>query len=73
LLCNHIGQVEKLARKYHNVMINKNGYYDAPVEYNDLLQVGCIGLLKAMTKYDVTHESTATFNTYAYWWIRTEI
>jgi RNA polymerase sigma factor (sigma-70 family) len=73
LLCNHIGQVEKLAKKYHGVMMFYKNYYNYPCEYADLLQAGCIGLLKAISKYDVNHDSTATFNTYAFWWIRTEI
>ena len=32
-----------------------------------------IGLIKAMNKYDVNHSKKATFNTYAYWYIRVEI
>ena len=48
--------------------------YTSPAfEYQDLVQSGMIGLLKAMNRYDVNHSKQATFNTYAYWYIRVEI
>ena len=48
--------------------------YTSPAfEYQDLVQCGMIGLLKAMNRYDVNHPRQATFNTYAYWYIRVEI
>ena len=42
-------------------------------ELDDFVQTGLIGLLKAVKKYDVNHFSGATFNTYAYYWIRAEL
>ncbi len=38
------------------------------IEFDDLLQEGCIGLLKAVDHFDLT--STFRLTTYAGWWIR---
>lgn len=38
------------------------------IEFEDLLQEGCIGLLKAVDRFDLTSEFRLT--TYAGWWIR---
>lgn len=38
-------------------------------EYDELYNEGCMGLLKAIEKYDVTHHSGAAFVTYAVPWI----
>lgn len=73
-MCNHIGQVNKLARKYYRAVKSNPWKFTGPCfEYQDLVQCGIIGLIKAMNKYDVNHSKKATFNTYAYWYIRVEI
>ncbi len=56
---NNLGLVCKLARKYER-------YYG--VEYDDLVQEGCIGLLRAREKYNP--KKGKRFSTYAYHWIR---
>ena len=43
---------------------------DHRLELDDLIQMGQIGLLKAIPKYDI---SKASFNTYAYYYIWAEI
>ena len=64
----------KLARKYYKIVITNQWMYTSPAfEYQDLVQCGMMGLLKAMNRYDVNHPRQATFNTYAYWYIRVEI
>ena len=35
--------------------------------------MGLVGLMTAIKRYDVNHSSGASFNTYAYYWIRAEI
>ena len=53
--------VRQIANKYQN-----NG-----VEFEDLFQEGCAGLVKAIEKFD--HHSGYKFSTYATWWIRQAI
>ncbi len=50
--------VISIARKYNN----------PKVEYEDLIQEGCIGLMTAIERFDV--ERGLKFSTYATWWIR---
>lgn len=74
LMCNHLGQVNKLAKKWFRIVKSNPWKYTSPCfEYQDLVQVGMQGLMKAMNKYDVNHPRKATFNTFAYWYIRVEI
>lgn len=47
--------------------LKSSDLYDAQVDYQDFVQCGTIGLLKAMLAYDVNHPSQASFNTYAYY------
>lgn len=54
--------VYKIASKY-----SKN----TSIDKDDLVQEGCIGMLKAIEKFDV--ESGFSFSTYATWWIRQSI
>ena len=46
-------------------------YYKRVVEFNEIIQLGNIGLMKACEKYDPTFN--ACFSTYAYYWIRQSI
>ena len=38
-----------------------------------MLQAGYIGILQAIPKYDITHNAKATFNTYAYLFVKAAI
>lgn len=60
------GAVHNVAWKYYKYMYKK-------FDYDDLFNVGCVGLLRAIDTYDVNHESKAGFITYAYHWIRQQI
>ena len=56
---------------YHNlrlVLNIANRYINRGLEYEDLIQEGNIGLLTAISRYDVT--KGFRFSTYAIWWIR---
>ncbi len=53
----NINLVKKIASKYINLGL----------DYEDLVQEGAMGLLKAIDRYD---PSKARFSTYATWWIR---
>jgi len=46
-------------------------YLRNKVEFVDLFQEGCIGLTKAIEKFDLS--KNFSFSTYAYWWIRQAI
>ena len=60
----HILKYEKLVSK---IASRYSGYSS----FEDLRQVGMIGLLKAVEKYK--EDSDTKFSTYAYMWIRGEI
>lgn len=49
----------------------KYQYAAVTVDYDDLFQVGCIGLQKAIQKFDVSRGYR--FSTYAVWWIKQEM
>jgi RNA polymerase sigma-32 factor len=61
LMRNHLGLVRSIAHGYR--------LWGVPVE--DLVQQGCIGLLKAMQRFDAAR--TQTLQSYAGYWIRAEI
>ena len=46
-------------------------YRNSKVEYEDLLQEGCIGLMTAIERFEL--ERGLKFSTYATWWIRQSI
>lgn len=58
--CN-LGLVKSIAKRYV-----KGG-----LEFNELVNEGCFGIVTAITKFDVT--KGFRFSTYATWWIRNEI
>lgn len=51
--------IHKIAKKYKGIAHKNN------LEYQDLLQVGNIGFLKAIRTYNHLHENQAKFSTYA--------
>lgn len=62
LIMNNQGLINKIAQQY-----SFNGKY----ELEDLVQEGNIGLIKAIDKYDKSHD--AAFSTYAAIWIKQSI
>lgn len=59
---------------YHNaklVISIAKKYYNCGIDYPDLFQVGNIGLMKAIERFDI--EKGLQFSTFAVWWIRQEI
>ena len=74
-MSNHAGAVQKLARSAYYSM--RNGFAKnktgATCDLEDLVQCGNIGLLKAVDRYDVNNKWNATFQTFAYTWIKAEI
>ena len=65
LVNNNVGIVRKIANKFNG--INKM------IEFDDLVQVGTIGLMAAANKYDGSMENSANFLTYAIHYIKREI
>ncbi|WP_459479625.1 sigma-70 family RNA polymerase sigma factor [Clostridium saccharoperbutylacetonicum] len=65
LIETNIGIVRKLANKFYG--INKM------VEFDDMVQVGTIGLINAASKYNNDLENKAGFITYAFQYIKREI
>lgn len=57
----NLGLVHYVANKFR---------YNGRVEYADLVQAGCMGLLRAIDKFDPTK---ACFSTYAHMWIRSYV
>ena len=65
LIYNNSGIIRKIANKFYG--INKM------IEFDDLIQVGVIGLITAAKKYDINMENKANFITYAFYYIKREI
>lgn len=65
LIKNNDGIIRKIANKFYG--INKM------IEFDDLIQVGVIGLIAAVKKYDPDMENAASFITYAFQYIKREI
>lgn len=59
MINSNLKLVVKIAKKYKNV---------SGISFEDLIQEGNIGLMKAVDKFDATKENK--FSTYAVWWIR---
>lgn len=57
--------IHKLANKYNGV--------DILLEYDDLVQIGNLGIIKAIESYKLNHERKAKFSTYAFEIINREI
>jgi RNA polymerase sigma-B factor len=60
----YLPTVRQIAKRYSRVN---------PESFEDLLQVGCVGLLKAVRSYDPNHENKASFKTFALCYIKGEI
>ena len=50
-------------------MRTNSNKYSAQCEIDDLVQVGNMGVVTAMKKYDISHKGKANFNTFAHWYI----
>ena len=61
------GAVHYVAKRFHKSNVLEN------MQYDDLVQVGNLGMLKAIHKYDITNKKSATFFTYCQYWIYAEI
>lgn len=59
----NIGLVARIARN--------PSFHGRGLEYNDLVQEGCIGVIRALKSFD--HTRGIRFSTYASWWIRQSI
>ena len=44
--------------------------YNIQLDREDLIQMGNLGLMKAVEKYDPEHQNQARFGTYAVFWIK---
>ncbi|MEU2398387.1 sigma-70 family RNA polymerase sigma factor [Streptomyces pseudogriseolus] len=60
--------VEHNQRLVHSIV---RGYVDQGLDYEDLTQHGCLGLLRAARKFDPS--KGFKFSTYATWWIRQSV
>lgn len=61
---DHLGLVHSIAKRYRWACC-------AALEYEDLVQLGLLGLLRAIKKFDP--ERGFTFATYATWWVRAAV
>ncbi len=61
----YLNLVVSIARSFHNK------YNDPNIEFEDLIEEGIIGLLKAIDKYDLS--KNASFRIYATYWIKNSI
>lgn len=77
---NDIKDLHRKLKKARNIFVNSNiklvisvakKYLNRGLEFNDLVQEGVIGLLKAVDKY--SPDKGWRFSTYATWWIRQAI
>lgn len=66
ILSLNTGAINKVAYKYWN-------YNKSFMDFDDLFQAGSIGLLNATKTYDIDNKYKASFFTYAYYSIRSEI
>lgn len=64
LVKEYLPLVRQIAKRYSRVN---------PESFEDLLQVGCVGLLKAMKAYDPERAQRASFRTFALLYIKGEI
>ena len=61
------------ASKYYTLRKRNNAQISHNYDFEDLVQAGSEGLLVAIDKYDARNEKGASFNTYAFWWVRAHI
>lgn len=65
---SNINLIHSIIRRYHfDTMI----YNNASVDYDDLVQVGVMGMITAIERFDCT--KNVTFSTYVYYWVRQRI
>ncbi len=62
---DHIGLVHSVVRRRFERWVRGR------IEYDDLVQAGCEGLMRAVEKFDP--ERGCRFSTYAEWWIRNAV
>ena len=68
VIYSHIDFVHAIIHRYHfDTMIANN----ASISYEDLLQVGLLGLMTAIAHFDITKQ--IAFSTYAFFWVRQHI
>jgi RNA polymerase sigma-B factor len=64
LVKQYLPLLRRIAKRYSRV---------SPESFEDLMQVGCVGLLKAIKYYDLDRENRASFKTFALCYIKGEI
>ncbi|KPU43029.1 RNA polymerase sigma factor SigA [Oxobacter pfennigii] len=64
LIENNMGLVKMAANRY---------LFNGKYEFDDLVQEGCIGLMKAVDKFNPDLDNPASFSTYAVYWINSKL
>jgi RNA polymerase primary sigma factor len=67
VMVNNQGLVMKYAQKIQYVVAKNKMYKSCLIDFQDLVQAGNIGMVRAAQLYD--HRRGYLFSTYAYYWI----